>query len=103
MLTVVNRELKADFDPDAFRHVALWDAGNEWIEMHLRSVRDQTVTVADLDLTVAFAQGEEMRTEISAKFRPEIVSAELRAAGLTQVGWWTDPAGDFALSLSVPS
>ena len=103
VLTVVNRELKADFDPDAFRHVALWDAGNEWIEMHLRSVRDQIVTVADLDLTVAFAQGEEMRTEISAKFRPEIVSAELRAAGLTQVGWWTDPAGDFALSLSVPS
>lgn len=69
VLLVLNRELKADFDPESFDHVALWDAEHEWIEMRLRSARDQQVNVAALDLGVPFAAGEEMRTEISAKFR----------------------------------
>lgn len=102
VLAVLNRELDADFDPDAFEHVAIWDARNEWVEMRLRSVRAQTVRVGALDLDVAFAQGEEMRTEISAKFRRETVTAELADAGLRLTHWWTDPAGDFALSLSEP-
>ena len=46
VLRVINRELDADFDVDAFEHVAVWDAEREWIEMRLRSLRDQTVTVA---------------------------------------------------------
>ncbi|MFD5568476.1 L-histidine N(alpha)-methyltransferase [Streptomyces cadmiisoli] len=100
VLTVVNRELGADFDPDAFDHVALWDAGNEWIEMRLRSLTDQTVKVPSLDLAVHFAAGEEMRTEVSAKFRKEGVRAELAAAGLDLSHWWTDDEGRFALSLS---
>ncbi|KOV59012.1 histidyl-tRNA synthetase [Streptomyces sp. AS58] len=100
VLTVVNRELGADFDPDAFDHVALWDAGNEWIEMRLRSLADQTVKVPSLDLAVHFAAGEEMRTEVSAKFRKEGVRAELAAAGLDLSHWWTDDEGRFALSLS---
>lgn len=102
VLAVLNRELDADFDPDAFEHVAVWDARNEWMEMRLRSVRAQTVRVGALDLDVAFEQGEEMRTEISTKFRRECVTAELADAGLRLTHWWTDPAGDFALSLSEP-
>ncbi|MDT0433518.1 MULTISPECIES: L-histidine N(alpha)-methyltransferase [Streptomyces] len=100
VLTVVNRELGADFDPDAFDHVALWDARNEWIEMRLRSRADQTVKVPALGLAVEFAAGEELRTEISAKFRRDSVSAELDAAGLSLSHWWTDSEGRFALSLS---
>jgi L-histidine Nalpha-methyltransferase len=102
VLRVLNRELHADFDPQAFDHVARWLPEPEWIEMRLRSRRTQRATVADLDLAVEFAVGEEMRTEISAKFRRAGVEAELAAAGLAMTEWWTDPAGDFALSLSVP-
>ncbi|MFF1303620.1 L-histidine N(alpha)-methyltransferase [Streptomyces sp. NPDC058307] len=101
VLTVVNRELGADFDPGAFDHVALWDAENEWIEMRLRSRTDQTVKVPALDLAVDFAAGEELYTEISAKFRKEGVRGELAAAGLELAHWWTDSEGRFALSLSV--
>jgi L-histidine N-alpha-methyltransferase len=102
VLTVINRELGADFDVDAFSHVARWNREQEWIEMHLRSERDQVVRVRDLDLDVTFVAGELMRTEISAKFRRERVEAELAAAGMRVTSWWTDPAADFALSLSVP-
>ncbi|MGC9540504.1 L-histidine N(alpha)-methyltransferase [Streptomyces sp. UG1] len=101
VLTVIDRELGADFDPDAFDHVAVWDADNEWIEMRLRSRTAHTVKVPALDLAVDFAAGEEMRTEVSAKFRKEGVGAELSAAGLEQAHWWTDRQGRFALSLSV--
>ncbi|CAL9284429.1 L-histidine N(alpha)-methyltransferase [Streptomyces sp. SudanB52_2052] len=101
VLTVINRELGADFEPGAFDHVALWDAEHEWIEMRLRSRTAQTVKVPALDLAVDFAAGEELRTEVSAKFRQEGVRAELFAAGLDLAHWWTDGAGRFALSLSV--
>ncbi|MFJ8533952.1 L-histidine N(alpha)-methyltransferase [Streptomyces sp. NPDC093591] len=101
VLTVIDRELGADFDPGAFDHVALWDAENEWIEMRLRSRSAQTVKVPALDLAVDFAAGEEMRTEVSAKFRRDGVRAELSAAGLELAHWWTDGQGRFALSLSV--
>ncbi len=81
MLAVVNRELKADFDPKSFDHVALWDDEQEWIEMRLRSRADQVVCVAGLELEVPFARGEELRTEVSAKFRPERLANEMAAAG----------------------
>ncbi|MFD5268277.1 L-histidine N(alpha)-methyltransferase [Streptomyces sp. NPDC058335] len=100
VLTVVNRELGADFDPGAFDHVALWDAENEWIEMRLRSRTAQTVKLPALDLAVDFAAGEELRTEVSAKFREEGVRAELSAVGFELSRWWTDREGRFALSLS---
>ncbi|GAA4088423.1 L-histidine N(alpha)-methyltransferase [Actinomadura miaoliensis] len=103
VLHVVNRELDADFDPGAFEHVALWDAEREWIEMRLRSARDQAVRIGGLDLAVSFAAGEEMRTEISAKFRRERLEDELRAAGLALAEFWTDSAGDFSLSLARPA
>ncbi|MFJ9741954.1 L-histidine N(alpha)-methyltransferase [Streptomyces sp. NPDC101166] len=101
VLSVVNRELGADFDPDAFAHVALWDAENEWIEMRLRSLAEQTVKIHALDLAVDFAAGEELRTEVSAKFREDGVRSELRSAGMELTHWWTDREARFALSLSV--
>jgi L-histidine N-alpha-methyltransferase len=101
VLHVVNRELAADFDVDSFAHVAVWNAEDEWIEMRLRSLRSQKITVAALDLVVEFAEGEEIRTEISAKFREARVRSELAEAGLELARWWTDAAGDFGVSLSV--
>ncbi|AGB26191.1 putative methyltransferase [Mycobacterium sp. JS623] len=100
VLAVVNRELDADFDLDAFEHVAKWNSDEERIEMWLRASTAQRVRIAGLDLTVDFAAGEEMLTEVSCKFRPDGVEAELAAAGLRRTHWWTDPAGDFGLSLS---
>lgn len=100
VLAVLNRELGAGFDADDFDHVARWDADAEWIEMRLRARRDLQVPVPGIGLTAEFAAGEEMRTEISAKFRHEKVERELAAAGLELLAWWADPAGDFALSLS---
>lgn len=101
VLAVINRRLGADFDIDAFEHVARWNADEERIEMWLRSARAQRVRIADLDLIVEFAEGEEMLTEVSCKFRPDGLDTELGAAGLRRTHWWTDDAGDFALSLSV--
>ena len=103
VLHVINRELGANFDPNAFEHVALWDAQAEWIEMRLRSLRDQSVHVAELGLNVHFDRGEEMRTEISSKFRRESITAELSSADLRVTRWWTDPADDFALILATPN
>ena len=103
VLVVVNRELRADFPVEEFEHVAIWDAANEWIEMRLRAAKPQRVTIRDLDLTVDFDAGEELRTEISAKFRPDGLRRELGAAGLETVRFWTDPAADFGLTLARPS
>jgi L-histidine Nalpha-methyltransferase len=103
VLAVLNAELGADFDLDAFEHVAAWDAEREWIEMRLRATSAQSVRVRDLGLTVEFAADEEMRTEVSAKFRKSGVRAELSAAGLAMRSWWTDEASQFGLSLSVPA
>ena len=103
VLAVLNAELGADFDPDEFEHVAVWDAQDEWIEMRLRSLADQTVHLPGIGLTVSFAAGEDMRTEVTAKFRRSGVEAELAAAGLAMRSWWTDSAAQFGLSLSVPA
>ncbi|MGK5519465.1 L-histidine N(alpha)-methyltransferase [Micromonospora sp. URMC 107] len=98
VLRVVNRELGADFDPAGFDHVALWDPEREWIEMRLRARRPMRVRV--LDLTVTFAEGEELRTEVSAKFRPEGIAAELGAARFAAHDFWTDPDGLFGVTLA---
>ncbi|CAM5306977.1 L-histidine N(alpha)-methyltransferase [Streptomyces pilosus] len=100
VLSVINRELGADFDPGAFDHVAVWDAGREWIEMRLRSRTAQTVKIPALGLVVDFAAGEDLRTEVSAKFRQDGVRTELASAGLELTRWWTDEERRFALSLS---
>jgi L-histidine Nalpha-methyltransferase len=103
LLHVLNRELDADFDPEDFEHVARFDRQNEWIEMRLRSKRAHTVTVKALELPVHFQAGEEMRTEISAKFTRERVGEDLADAGLELVQWLTDPEEQFALTLSAPA
>ncbi len=100
VLHVLNRELDADFDVDAFEHVALWDAEREWIEMRLRASRDMRVHIAALDLDVTFVAGEELRTEVSAKFRRDGITAELAAAGFRVDHWWTDSTDRFAVSVA---
>ena len=100
VLAVVNRELDADFDLASFDHVAVWDAEREWVEMRLRARTAQGVRIGGLDLDVELAAGEELRTEISAKFTRERVEKELAAAGLGLLRWWTNE--DVALSLSTP-
>ncbi|MDQ3631421.1 MAG: L-histidine N(alpha)-methyltransferase [Actinomycetota bacterium] len=102
VLRVVNGELDANFDPEAFEHVAFFDREREWIEMRLRASRKMSVHVGALDLDVDFAPREELRTEISAKFTPERLEGELAAAGLELAELLTDPDGMFALSLSRP-
>ena len=102
VLSVLNRELDADFDLDAFEHVAFWDADNEWIDIRLRSLREQFIDLRELDMRVHFARNEEMRTEISTKFTRERLEASYLDAGLELVEWWTDPAGLYALSLAKP-
>ncbi len=99
VLEVINRQLGADFDLGRFRHVAHWSREHEWMEMRLRSTRAQSVCIAALDLEVVFQEGEEVRTEISAKFRRRDIEAELAVADLELGGWWTDHDDEFALSL----
>jgi L-histidine N-alpha-methyltransferase len=104
VLAVLNRELAADFDLDAFEHVSRYDAREERMDIRLRSLASQTVQLAGLEMTIQFAAGEEMRTEISTKFTRERLEAVYSEAGLEMRGWFTDPAGDYALSLArVPS
>ncbi len=100
VLRVLNARLGANFDVDEFEHVSHWDAGNEWIEMRLRAPRALTVEIPGADLTVSFAEGEHIRTEISAKFRPAGVEAELAAAGFALERWWTDSQQRFGVSLA---
>jgi L-histidine N-alpha-methyltransferase len=100
VLRVINRELDADFWPEAFEHIAFYDRTHEWIEMRLRAVRPCSVLVADLGLRVEFAAGEEVRTEISAKFTRARIEADFAAVGLGLECWYTDSDGLFAVSLA---
>jgi L-histidine Nalpha-methyltransferase len=102
VLQVLNRELGADFDLDAFEHVARYDEVEARMDIRLRSLVAQTVAVAELGLEVEFADGEEMRTEISTKFTREGLEEVFAEAGLRMSGWFTDEAGDYALSLASP-
>ena len=97
-LAVLNRELGADFDLDRFAYTARWNPDLERIEMGARSQGAQSVHIPALDMRIELADGEEISTEVSAKFRRVGVSRELAAHGFEMVGWWTDPAGDFAVS-----
>jgi L-histidine Nalpha-methyltransferase len=103
VLHVLNRELDADFEPDLFEHVAFYDAANEWIDVRLRSTREQFIDIRDLDMRVHFSRNEEMRTEISTKFTRERLEASYADAGLELVEWWTDSEDLYALSLARPA
>jgi L-histidine Nalpha-methyltransferase len=103
LLHVLNRELAADFDAEAFEHVVTWNAEREWVETRLRARTEQEVTLSELGVTVRFAAGEDLRTEITAKFQKDRVVSELADAGFAAKHWWTDPEGRFALSMSKPT
>ncbi|MFZ2528435.1 MAG: L-histidine N(alpha)-methyltransferase [Rhodococcus sp. (in: high G+C Gram-positive bacteria)] len=97
VLRVLNHRLGANFEPDRFRHVALWDSDNEWIEMRLEATEAMTVQIPGLDLEVSFAEGEQLRTEISAKFRLDGIARELTDAGFVVRHEWVDPHARFAV------
>jgi L-histidine N-alpha-methyltransferase len=103
VLTIINRELGADFPLHLFEHVAFFDPEHRWIEMRLRARRAMTVSIPAIDLDVSFQRGEEIRTEISTKFTRSRVMADYAAAGLELAEWLTDPDGLFALSLARPA
>jgi L-histidine Nalpha-methyltransferase len=100
VLRVVNERLGADFDPEAFDHVARWDAEHELVDIGLRARMEQTARIARLGLDVQIAAGEEIHTEISAKFRRDRIAGELRSAGLDVTRWWTDPGEGFGVALA---
>jgi L-histidine N-alpha-methyltransferase len=102
VLVVLNDQLGADFDPQGFEHIARWNPRSEWIEMRLRSGRDQRIRIESLDMDVTFEAGEELLTEISAKFTAERVAGELAAAGFSVEGTWGAEEGEFLLTLARP-
>ncbi|HWT65279.1 MAG TPA: L-histidine N(alpha)-methyltransferase [Terracidiphilus sp.] len=100
ILARLNRDLGADFVPEAFAHRAVWNVAASRIEMHLESLRAQTVNLPALDLTVEFAAGERMHTENSYKYRPGQAEALLSDAGFTPTHTWTDTRRWFAVCLA---
>jgi L-histidine N-alpha-methyltransferase len=99
-LRVLNRELGADFDLDGFSYIPFWDAHMERMDLRLRAEMPQRVTIPGADLVLDLASGEEIRVEISTKFRVSSIAAELEAAGFAITRVWTDDDGDFALTLA---
>jgi L-histidine N-alpha-methyltransferase len=102
VLRVLNEQLNGDFDPDLFRHVALWNEDEQWIEMRLRALSACDITLRDAGIEVHFSEGEDLLTEISAKFSPERVEEELAAAGFVVEGMWGAEEGEFLLTLAHP-
>ncbi|MEM1024262.1 MAG: L-histidine N(alpha)-methyltransferase [Myxococcota bacterium] len=99
----INRVLGANFDLDAFRHVALWNEDLERIEMHLESRRRQAVHIRDLDMQLSFEDGERIHTENSHKYRLEGLEDFARSAGWTLEERWTDPDVLFCVLRLAPS
>ena len=102
VLHVLNEQLGGDFDPDRFRHVALWNEDEQWIEMRLRADEASEVSLREAGITVQFDQDEDLLTEISAKFTPERVERELSDAGFVVEGMWGAEDGEFLLTLAHP-
>ncbi len=102
VLSSINRSLGGDFELDAWEHVAFFDEQNSWIEMRLRATRSQAVRVSAIDLVVDYLEGDEIRTEISRKFTREGFVADIDAAGLRLIDWYTDERERFALALVTP-
>lgn len=100
ILRIINRELDGGFDLTAFQHHAFYNPRERQIEIHLVSLKEQTVSISALDLEVAFEQGESILVEISSKYTRKRVTRLLAGSGLEQLHWLTDPEDYFALSLS---
>jgi L-histidine Nalpha-methyltransferase len=102
VLQVLNQQLGGNFDPEQFSHVALWNDDEQWIEMRLRARSATEVTLRDAGISVTFAEGEEILTEISAKFTPARIEEELGVAGFVVDGMWGADEGEFLLTLAHP-
>jgi L-histidine N-alpha-methyltransferase len=102
VLYVLNDQLGGDFDPHDFRHVALWNEDEQWIEMRLRAEKASKVSLTGAGISVCFDEGEDLLTEISAKFTPERVERELSDAGFVVEGMWGADDGEFLLTLAHP-
>ncbi len=102
VLHVLNQQLGGNFDPDRFRHVALWNEDEQWIEMRLRPDEATEVSLADAGISVHFEEGEDLLTEISAKFTPQRIEDELERAGFVVEEMWGAEEGEFLLTLAHP-
>ena len=102
VLHVLNEQLGGNFNPELFAHVALWNEAEQWIEMRLRALQATEVTLRDAGLSVGFKEGEDILTEISAKFTPGRIEEELAAAGFVVDGIWGAEEGEFLLTLAHP-
>jgi L-histidine Nalpha-methyltransferase len=102
VLAVLNRELGANFDPEAFEHVVRFDEAHQWIEMRLRATSAQKVVIPGLGIDLVFEEGEELRTEVSAKFTPGGVRDELDRGGFVVDRQFGADEGEFLLTLSHP-
>lgn len=99
ILMTLNRRLGANFPLEAFDHVIVFDEAKGWIEMRLRARRRCVIDFATLDWSVEIAPGEEIRTEVSAKFSYESFQREAAWCGLEMVDWFTDQQAQFALAV----
>jgi dimethylhistidine N-methyltransferase len=100
ILSRLNRELGADFDPASFCHRALWNRVKSRIEMHLESTRDQHVRIPAAHLDLHFAAGETIHTENSYKFSRETIRILLQEAGFAFERAWTDVRGWYSVTLA---
>ena len=103
ILKVVNREVGGDFQPELFRHLALYNAPAERIEMHLAPTSPQTVTLRDLSLTLRLLPEETIWTESSYTFTRESARTMIETAGLCIERWYSDTQDRFALVLVRPA
>ncbi len=99
MLRHLNRSFAGNFDLSQFEHLAFYNEKEHQIEMHLKSLKNQTVELKTLNLTVEFKEGETIHTEISRKFQFEQIQAELKTLGLVSLKNWTDQNQWFGLML----
>lgn len=100
ILVRLNRELGANFDPEAFAHRAVWNWSQSRIEMHLESRILQTAQLPALDLRLTFQRGETIHTENSYKYRPGQAEILLEKAGFSPQHTWSDERGWFAVCLA---
>lgn len=99
MLHHLNWRFEGNFDPTQFEHQAFYNDSQHQIEMHLRSLRSQTVQLRALNSTVNFAADETILSEISRKFHLTTLKQELQSQGLIPLQVWTDPNQWFGLLL----
>jgi L-histidine Nalpha-methyltransferase len=101
-LTAANRDLAASFDQELLSYEARWDPVHEWLDIGFRALVAQVIPISGLGMEVELDAGEQLRIEVSTKFRLERIEPELREAGLRLESWWTDPSGDFAVAMVLP-